>query len=165
MNIGNIHKTSNDASRGGRSRFQAHSAWMRPRSATLGAPIPRDSRAPARSHPRKRGPCSTLRCAADTGRNPEQRQYQVLMNSGAGASFGLCPRLFGEGGCSWGGDGGHGVARCRYSGALASFPQTGLRLTCPDAIVASPLLRMTKQRAFLRALSQNRASASRVSSC
>jgi hypothetical protein len=69
-NIQHIGKSSNAASRGGRSRFQAYSAWMRPRSATLGAPIPRDSRAPARSHPRKRGPCSTLRCAADSGCNP-----------------------------------------------------------------------------------------------
>ena len=35
----------------------------------------------------------------------------------------------------------------------------------PNGIVASPLLRMTKRRVSLRALSQNRASASRVSLC
>ena len=69
-NSRSIAKTSNAASRGGRSRFQALHAWMRPRNATRSAPIPRDSRAPPRSHPRKRGPCSTLRCAADSGCNP-----------------------------------------------------------------------------------------------
>src|SRR5471030_3211864 len=69
-NSRSIAKTSNAASRGGRSRFQAYFAWMRPRSATLGALDPRDSHAPARSHPRERGPCSTLRCAADSGCNP-----------------------------------------------------------------------------------------------
>ena len=69
-NSHSIAKTSNAASRGGRSRFQAHFAWMRPRSATGSAPNPRDSHAPPRSHPRKRGPYSTLRCAADSGCNP-----------------------------------------------------------------------------------------------
>ena len=114
-NSRSIAKTSNAASGGGRSRFQALHAWMRPRSATRSAPISRDLHAPARSHPRKRGaseggrrfppgsdpadaqgdrlmcahdrlhgripingapaprcadPCSTLRCAADSGCNP-----------------------------------------------------------------------------------------------
>ena len=69
-NSHSIAKTSNAASRGGRSRFQALYAWMRPRSATRSAPIPRDSRAPSRSHPHEWGPCSTLRCAADSGCNP-----------------------------------------------------------------------------------------------
>ena len=41
----------------------------------------------------------------------------------------------------------------------------GLARVLAHGIVESPLLRMTKQRAFLRALSQNRASASRVSLC
>ena len=50
-----IAKTSNAASRGGRSRFQALCAWMRPRNATGNAPNPRDSCPPPRSHPRKRG--------------------------------------------------------------------------------------------------------------
>src|SRR5258707_15269972 len=50
-----IAKMSNAASHGGRSRFQALYAWMRPWSAIMGAPNPRDSRAPPRSHPRKRG--------------------------------------------------------------------------------------------------------------
>ena len=48
----------------------------------------------------------------------------------------------------------------------APFPQTGLRLTSLGAMVSKgPLLRMTKPRDFLLALSQNRDSASRVSSC
>ena len=54
-NSHSIAKTSNAASRGGRSRFQALFAWMRPRSATLSAPNPRGLRTPTRSHPRKRG--------------------------------------------------------------------------------------------------------------
>ena len=41
----------------------------------------------------------------------------------------------------------------------------GLARVLAHGIVESPLLRMTKPRAFLRALSQNRASASRVSLC
>jgi hypothetical protein len=41
----------------------------------------------------------------------------------------------------------------------------GLARVFAHGIVESPLLRMTKRRAFLRALSQNRASASRVSLC
>ena len=134
-NIENIRQTSNDASRGWRSRFQAHHTWMRPRSATLGAPIPRDSCAPARSHPRKRGPCSTLRCAADFGRNPgHQNTQQIEFFS-----------IFGRKGTEmrvWG-----------WPRVLA------------HGIVASHWLRMTKRRVLLRALSQNRASASRVSLC
>jgi hypothetical protein len=41
----------------------------------------------------------------------------------------------------------------------------GLARVLAHGIVESPLLRMTKRRAFLRALSQNGASASRVSLC
>ena len=41
----------------------------------------------------------------------------------------------------------------------------GLARVLAHGIVESPLLRMTKRRAFLRALSQNRASASCVSLC
>ena len=41
----------------------------------------------------------------------------------------------------------------------------GLARVLAHGIVESPWLRMTKRRAFLRALSQNRASASRVSLC
>jgi hypothetical protein len=41
----------------------------------------------------------------------------------------------------------------------------GLARVLAHGIVESPLLRMTKLRAFLRALSQNRDSASRVSLC
>jgi hypothetical protein len=41
----------------------------------------------------------------------------------------------------------------------------GLARVLAHGIVESPLLRMTKPRAFLRALSQNRDSASRVSLC
>jgi hypothetical protein len=111
-NSRSIAKTSNAASRGGRSRFQALYAWMRPRSATGSAPNPRDSRPPSRSHPRRRGPCSTPRCAADSGCNP-----------------------------------------------------SGWHEFWPMALSKSPLLRMTKPRVFLLALSQNRDSASRVSWC
>ena len=111
-NSRSIAKTSNAASRGGRSRRQALHAWMRPRNATRSAPIPRDSRAPPRSHPRKRGPCSSLRCAADSGCNP-----------------------------------------------------SGWHEFWPMALSKGPLLRMTKPRDFLLALSQNRDSASRVSLC
>ena len=115
LDAGNSHsiaKSSNAASRGGRSRFQAHFAWMRPRSATFGALKPRDSCTPVRSHPRRRGPCSTLRRAADSGCNP-----------------------------------------------------LGLARVLAQHFVASHLLRMTKPRVLLRVLSQNRDSASRVSSC
>ena len=41
----------------------------------------------------------------------------------------------------------------------------GLARVLAHGIVESPLLRMTKRRAFLRALSQNRDSAPRVSLC
>ena len=153
-NSRSIAKTSNAASRGGRSRFQALYAWMRPRSATGSAPNPRDSRPPSRSHPRKRGPCSTLRCAADSGCNP----------SGWHEFWPVAPRsrrkdsVFGaETGA---------VRRIAIKGATSPFPQTGLRLTSLGAMLSKgPLLRMTKPRDFLLALSQNRDSASRVSLC
>jgi hypothetical protein len=53
--------------------------------------------------------------------------------------------------------------RIRGLGRRSRKRACGERVTTP--IVESPLLRMTKRRAFLRALSQNRASASRVSLC
>src|SRR5258706_8265196 len=50
--------------------------------------------------------------------------------------------------------------------ATAPFPQTGLRLTSLGAMLSKgPLLKMTKPRDFLLALSQNRDSTSRVSLC
>jgi hypothetical protein len=149
-----IGKTSNAASRGGRSRFQAPYAWMRPRSATRSAPIPRDSRAPSRSHPHEWGPCSTLRCAADSGCNPSgwhefwpvapgSRRKDFVLGAETGAA-----------------------RRIEVPGATSPFPQTGLRLTSHGAALSKgPLLRMTKPRDFLLALSQNRDGASRVSSC
>jgi hypothetical protein len=73
VHIANMGKTSNAASRAGRSRFQVQSTWMRPRSGTGACSAARDSRVPARSHPRKRGPCSTLRHAGDFGHNPPGR--------------------------------------------------------------------------------------------
>ena len=93
-NSHSIAKTSNAASRGGRSRFQALHAWMRPRNATRSAPNPRDPRPPPRSHPRKRGPCSTLRCAADSGCKPFGLARVLACSS----------RLSAKGFCSWGGD-------------------------------------------------------------
>ena len=119
-----IRKTSNAASRGGRSRFQALHAWMRPRSATMGAPNPRDSHAPSRSHPRTRGPCSTLRCAADSGCNPSgwhefwpvapgSRRKDLVVGA--------------ETGVKW---------RNYSPGATAPFPQTGLRLTSHGATLS-----------------------------
>ena len=69
-NIWNIGKPSDKASRAGRSRFQALCAWMRPRSGTG----ERRMRGPhTRLHgriPGNRGPCSTFRRVADSGRNP-----------------------------------------------------------------------------------------------
>ena len=149
-----IAKTSNEASRGGRSRFQALHAWMRPRNATRSAPDSRDSRTPSRSHPRKRGPCSTLRCAGDSGCNPSgwHEFWPVAPGSRRKDS------VFGaETGA---------VRRSAITGATSPFPQTGLRLTRHGAALSKgPLLRMTKPRDFLLALSQNRDSASRVSLC
>src|SRR4030081_1171605 len=47
--------------------------------------------------------------------------------------------------------------RIYIPGSTAPFPQTGLRLTSLGAMLSkSPLLRMTKPRDFLLALSQNR---------
>ena len=58
------------------------------------------------------------------------------------------------------------VRRICNPGARAPFPQAGLRLTSHGASLSKgPLLRMTKPRDFLLALSQNRDSASRVSLC
>ena len=123
-NSRSIAKTRNAASRGGRSRFQALLAWMRPRSATLGAPNQRDSCTPARSHPRRRGPCSTLRCAADSGCNPSgwhefwpvapgSRRKDIVLGAETGAEW-----------------------RMYNPGSTASFPQTGLRLTSHGATLS-----------------------------
>src|SRR5258706_4095269 len=74
------------------------------------------------------------------------------------------PRLTANGFCSWGGDGGR--AAQVHSGGYGTVPANG-----PAAneswrrVVESPLLRMTKPRDFLLALSQNRDSASRASWC
>ena len=69
--IANMIEKPDKASRAGRSRFKAQRAWMRPRSGTMACYHARDFRIPARSHPRKRGPCSTLWHATDFGHNPE----------------------------------------------------------------------------------------------
>jgi hypothetical protein len=153
-NSRSIAKTSNAASRGGRSRFQALHAWMRPRNATRSAPIPRDSRAPPRSHPHEWGPCSTLRCAADSGCNPSGwHEFWPVAPGSRRKAFVL--------GAETG-----AVRRIAITGATSPFPQTGLRLTSHGAALSKgPLLRMTKPRDFLLALSQNRDSASRVSLC
>ena len=149
-----IAKTSNAASRGGRSRFQALHAWMRPRNATRSAPNPRDSRTPPRSHPRKRGPCSTLRCAADSGCNPSGWHEFWPIAPGSRRKDSVFGAETGA------------VRRIAITGATSPFPQTGLRLTSHGAAVSKcPLLRMTKPRDLLLALSQNRDSASRVSLC
>ena len=58
------------------------------------------------------------------------------------------------------------MRRIAITGATAPFPQTGLRLTSHGAALSKdPLLRMTKPRDFLLALSQNCDSASRVLLC
>ena len=119
-----IRKTSNAALRGGRSRFQALHAWMRPRNATRNAPNPRDSRPPPRSHPRKRGPCSALRCAADSGCNPSgwHKFWPVAPGSRRKAFV-----LGAETGA---------VRRIAITGATSPFPQTGLRLTSHGAALS-----------------------------
>ena len=168
-NSHSIAKTSNVASRGGRSRFQALYAWMRPRNATGSAPIPRDSRTPPRSHPRKRGaseggrgfplgsdpadaqrdrrvrahdrlhrripargapaprcadPCSTLRCAADSGCNPSGWHEFWPVAPGSRRKDLV---LGAETGAKW---------RKYNPGAMAPFPQTGLRLTSHGATLS-----------------------------
>ena len=99
-------------------------------------------------------PCPTLRCAADSGCNPSgwhefwpaapgSRRKDSVFGAETGA-----------------------VRRIAITGATSPFPQTGLRLTSHGAALSKgPLLRMTKPRDFLLALSQNRDSASRVSCC
>ena len=153
-NSRSIAKTSNAASRGGRSRFQALYAWMRPRSATIDAPNSRDSHAPARSHPHRRGPCSTLRCAADSGCNPSGwHEFWPVAPGSRRKDFVL------------GAETGGRMAQIEL-GCYGAVPANG-----PAAnesrrhIVASHLLRMTKSRILLRVLSQNRDSTSRVSLC
>ena len=123
-NSHSIAKSSNAESRGGRSRFQALHAWMRPRNATRSAPNPRDSRPPPRSHPRTRGPCSTLRCAADFGCNPSgSHEFWPVAPGSRRKDF-----AFGaETGAEW---------RIAIPGATAPFPQTGLRLTSHGATLS-----------------------------
>jgi len=153
-NSRSIAKTSNAASRGGRSRFQALHAWMRPRSATGSAPNPRDSRTPPRSHPRKRGP--VLHAAV--------RRRFWLQPFGLARVLACSPRLSANGFCCWGGDGGR-MAHI-YSGVYGTVPASGPAANGSRRhVVESPLLRMTKPQDFLLALSQNRDSASRVSLC
>ena len=123
-NSRSIAKTSNAASRGGRSRFQAIYAWMRPRNTTGSAPNPRDSRTPPRSHPRKRGPCSTLRCAADSGCNPSGwHEFWPVAPGSRRKDFDL--------GAETG-----AVRRIAITGATSPFPQTGLRLTSHGAALS-----------------------------
>jgi hypothetical protein len=160
-NSHSIAKASNAASRGGRSRFQAYCAWMQPRSTTLSAPNPRALRTPTRSHPHKRGPCSALR--RSLLRAAVRRRFW-LQPFGLARVLACSPRLSAQGFCCWGGDGGQ-VAHV-HSVGYGTVPANG-----PAAnesrrhIVASHLLRMTKPRALLRVLSQNRDSASRVPLC
>ena len=123
-NSHSIAKTSNAASRGGRSRFQALYAWMRPWNATFGAPNPRDLCPPSRSHPRTRGPCSTLRCAADSGCNPSGwHEFWPVAPGSRRMDF----VLGAETGAQW---------RKWNPGATAPFPQTGLRLTSHGATLS-----------------------------
>ena len=92
--------------------------------------------------------------SADSGCNPK----------GLARVLAWSPRLTAKGFCSWGGDGGQKAQI--LSGVSGTVPASG-----PAAnesrrhIVANQLLRMTKPRVLLRVLSQNRDSASRVSSC
>jgi len=165
--IATMAKPADKVSRAGRSRFQALCAWMArrraeegplwgsdpgdahwagndalmagstvaspqagpllhvppaPRSGTLERRNARSSHTPTRSHPRKRGPCSTLRRVADFGRNP---------GTGIGIS-----------------NDNPGLARVLAQGIVARLAHI------PDRGGGS-----------LRALSQNRDSASRVSLC
>src|SRR5258705_12032271 len=152
-NSRSIAKTSNEASRGGRSRFQALYAWMRPRNATRSAPNPRDSFSPPRSHPRTRGPCSTLRCAADSGCNPSGwHEFWPVAPGSRRKDFVLGAETGPNGADTTGG----------YGTVPANGPAAN---ESRRHIVASHLLRMTKRRVLLRVLSQNRDSAYRVSLC
>jgi hypothetical protein len=49
--------------------------WMRPRSGMPRRTTPAGWHAPARSHPRKRGPCSTLRRVAPSTRSLERDEH------------------------------------------------------------------------------------------
>src|ERR1700716_2264001 len=96
----------------------------------------------------------------------EQRGHRRfwLQPFGLARVLACSPRLSAKGFFCWGGDGGR-MAHI-YSGVYGAVPANG-----PAAnesrrhVVESPLLRMTKPRDFLLALSQNRDSASRVSWC
>jgi hypothetical protein len=95
---------------------------------------------PPRSHPRKRGPCSTLRRAACVvallAHAPRPRSRAAWCGTGRAAAC---------------------LSHATYPGLMRLLPQTGLRLTSrsrPDMGCGS-----------LRALSQNRDSASRASLC
>ena len=116
--------------------------------------IPRASCAPLRSHPHEWGPCSTLRCAADSGCNPPGGHEFWPVAPGSRRKDSVFGAETGA------------VRRIAITGATSPFPQTGLRLTSHGAALSKgPLLRMTKPQDFLLALSQNRDSASRVSMC
>ena len=159
-----IAKTSNEASRGGRSRFQALYAWMRPCSATFSASNPRALYTPPRSHPRKRGASEGGRGLplgsdpADAQRDRRVRAHDRLHRR-IPASGAPAPR-FAEPCSALRRSLLHAPVRRRFW--LQPF---GLARVLAHGVVVSPLLRMTKPQDFLLALSQNRDSASRVSSC
>src|SRR5258706_12066025 len=96
----------------------------------------------------------------------EQRGHRRfwLQPFGLARVLACSPWLSAKGFCCWGGDG--GLMAQFLSGGYGTVPANG-----PAAnesrrhVVASHLLRMTKRHALLRVLSQNRDSASRVSSC
>ena len=106
--------------------------------ATRSWPVPR-------SHPRKRGPCSAFHRPPGAGHG--SAGSAVLTRACTVASRKRVP-----------------APRSGASPILAATP-CGLARVLAHGFVASPLLSRSKRRALLRALSQNRASASRVSWC
>ena len=92
--------------------------------------------------------------SADSGCNP----------LGLARVLAWSPRLSAKGLCCWGGDGGQ-VAHLNFACYVAVPANWPAANESRRHIVASHLLRMTKPRAVLRVLSQNRDSASRVSFC
>jgi len=106
--------------------------------ATRSWPVPR-------SHPRKRGPCSAFHRPPGAGQVSAGRA--VLTRACTVASRKRVP-----------------APRSGASPVLAATP-CGLARVLAHGFVASPLLSRSKRRALLRALSQNRASASRVLPC
>jgi hypothetical protein len=110
------------------------------------------SRPVPRSHPRKRGPCSTFHRPPGAGHG--SAGSAVLTRACTVASRKRVP-----------------APRSGASPILAATPwkqlaysriSRGLARVLAHGFVASPLLSWSKRRALLRALSQNRASASRV---